>query len=92
MVIWCPYSSYIQHKLEGTYFLNFSRNHCFLNYYSLVFFNEKEKAPWEMSNQERLEAAGKKKEEGNLLFKKGKHQQAGKKYDKVTECEFLFPN
>ncbi|XP_048436066.1 70 kDa peptidyl-prolyl isomerase isoform X2 [Pyrus x bretschneideri] len=45
----------------------------------------REKAPWEMSNQERLEAAGKKKEEGNLLFKKGKHQQAGKKYDKAAD-------
>ncbi|KAM0973335.1 hypothetical protein FF1_016692 [Malus domestica] len=45
----------------------------------------REKAPWEMSNQERLEAAGKKKEEGNLLFKKGKLQQAGKKYDKAAD-------
>lgn len=27
--------------------------------------------------------AGKKKEEGNLLFKGGKYQRAGKKYEKV---------
>lgn len=50
----------------------------------------KEKAPWEMSDQEKIETAGRKKEEGNLLFKSGKYQQARKKYDKaadyVSEC------
>uniref|UniRef100_A0A5B7C990 peptidylprolyl isomerase n=1 Tax=Davidia involucrata TaxID=16924 RepID=A0A5B7C990_DAVIN len=45
----------------------------------------KEKAPWEMSNHERIEAAGKKKEEGNILFKKGKYRRAGKKYDKAAD-------
>ncbi|EXC36632.1 Peptidyl-prolyl cis-trans isomerase FKBP65 [Morus notabilis] len=45
----------------------------------------KEKAPWQMNNNERIEAAGKKKEEGNLLFKSGKYQRAAKKYDKAAE-------
>lgn len=37
-----------------------------------------------MTSQERIEAAGKKKEEGNALFKCQKYQRAGKKYDKVA--------
>ncbi|XP_012068191.1 70 kDa peptidyl-prolyl isomerase isoform X2 [Jatropha curcas] len=45
----------------------------------------KEKAPWEMNNQEKIEAACIKKEEGNLLFKSGKYQKAGKKYDKAVD-------
>ncbi|KAF7140388.1 hypothetical protein RHSIM_Rhsim06G0063300 [Rhododendron simsii] len=45
----------------------------------------KEKAPWEMTSQERLEAAERKKEEGNLLFKDGKYLRAGKKYDKAAD-------
>ncbi|XP_059459675.1 70 kDa peptidyl-prolyl isomerase-like isoform X2 [Corylus avellana] len=49
----------------------------------LDFF--KEKAPSEMSNSEKIEAARMKKEEGNLLFKTGKYQQAGKKYDKAAD-------
>jgi len=38
-----------------------------------------------MSNNEKIEAARMKKEEGNLLFKTGKYQRARKKYDKVTQ-------
>lgn len=49
----------------------------------LNFF--KEKAPWKMSNSEKIEAASRKKEEGNLLFKTGKYQQAGKKYEKAAD-------
>ncbi|KAH0988373.1 hypothetical protein GBA52_015550 [Prunus armeniaca] len=45
----------------------------------------REKAPWEMINHERLETARRKKEEGNLLFKEGKYQKAGKKYDKGAD-------
>ncbi|XAR48435.1 Peptidylprolyl isomerase [Bertholletia excelsa] len=45
----------------------------------------KEKAPWEMSNQERIEAAERKKEDGNVLFKNGKYHRASKKYDKASE-------
>ncbi|KAA8528448.1 hypothetical protein F0562_035803 [Nyssa sinensis] len=45
----------------------------------------KEKAPWEITHLERIEAAGKKKEEGNILFKNGKYQRAGKKYDKAAD-------
>ncbi|KVH87567.1 Chromo domain-containing protein [Cynara cardunculus var. scolymus] len=44
-----------------------------------------EKAPWEMANHERIEEAGKKKEEGNVLFKNGKYQRAAKKYDKAVD-------
>lgn len=49
----------------------------------------KEKAPWELSSTERIEAAGKKKEEGNNLFRSGKYLRAGKKYDKAADyvCE-----
>ncbi|GKV10392.1 hypothetical protein SLEP1_g21763 [Rubroshorea leprosula] len=45
----------------------------------------KEKTPWELNNQEKIEAAGKKKEEGNILFKSGKYQRAAKKYDKAAD-------
>ncbi|CAK7347404.1 unnamed protein product [Dovyalis caffra] len=44
----------------------------------------KEKTPWEMNSQEKIKAAEGKKEEGNLLFKSGKYQRAGKKYDKAA--------
>ncbi|GAA0154326.1 chaperone [Lithospermum erythrorhizon] len=43
----------------------------------------REKAPWELCNNERIEAADKKKEEGNELFKTGKYERAGKKYEKA---------
>ncbi|KAK2986155.1 hypothetical protein RJ640_019561, partial [Escallonia rubra] len=45
----------------------------------------KEKAPWEMTTDERIAAAGVKKEEGNMLFNNGKYQRAGKKYDKAGD-------
>lgn len=44
----------------------------------------KERAPREMTNDERIQTAEIKKEEGNELFKKGKHQRAWKKYDKAA--------
>lgn len=36
-----------------------------------------------MNNEEKIEAASKKKEEGNALFKAGKHVRASKRYEKV---------
>ena len=36
-----------------------------------------------MSNYERIEAAGKKKEKGNRLFKGEKYRQAMRRYNKV---------
>lgn len=45
----------------------------------------KEKAPWELNSNEKIEVAGRKKEEGNLLFKSGKYQRAAKKYDKAAD-------
>ncbi|XP_071710598.1 70 kDa peptidyl-prolyl isomerase-like isoform X3 [Rutidosis leptorrhynchoides] len=45
----------------------------------------KEKAAWEMDNHEKIEAATKKKEEGNVLFKNGKYRRAAKKYDKAVD-------
>ncbi|XP_042006210.1 peptidyl-prolyl cis-trans isomerase FKBP62-like isoform X2 [Salvia splendens] len=45
----------------------------------------REKAPWEMSTPERIEAATRKKEEGNQLFKIGKYQRAAKKYEKAVD-------
>ncbi|XP_022768625.1 70 kDa peptidyl-prolyl isomerase-like [Durio zibethinus] len=46
----------------------------------------KDKAPWELNSHEKIEAAGKKKEEGNVLFKSGNYKRAGKKYDKALDC------
>ncbi|XWS24093.1 hypothetical protein CRYUN_Cryun28dG0071400 [Craigia yunnanensis] len=45
----------------------------------------KEKAPWELNRREKIDASEKKKEEGNILFKSGKYQRAGKKYDKAVD-------
>ncbi|XP_051130629.1 70 kDa peptidyl-prolyl isomerase-like isoform X2 [Andrographis paniculata] len=45
----------------------------------------REKAPWEMSNTERIEAATQKKEEGNHLFKIEKFQRAAAKYNKAAD-------
>ncbi|XP_057427339.1 70 kDa peptidyl-prolyl isomerase-like isoform X2 [Lotus japonicus] len=45
----------------------------------------KEKAPWELSSKEKIAVAGRKKDEGNLLFKDGKYQRAGKKYEKAAD-------
>ncbi|XP_010553661.1 PREDICTED: 70 kDa peptidyl-prolyl isomerase isoform X2 [Tarenaya hassleriana] len=46
----------------------------------------KEKRPWEMNNQEKIEAACRKKDEGNQLYKNQKYQRAAKKYDKAADC------
>ena len=53
-------------------------------YLPLHFWRTKEKAPWEMNDQEKIEACKRKKVEGNLLFKNGKYRRAGKKYDKES--------
>ncbi|KAJ0052947.1 hypothetical protein Pint_01481 [Pistacia integerrima] len=45
----------------------------------------KEKESWDMNTQEKIEAAGKKKEEGNTLFKAGKYARASKKYEKAVK-------
>ncbi|GLT97696.1 hypothetical protein SLE2022_152490 [Rubroshorea leprosula] len=45
----------------------------------------KEKESWEMNTQEKIEAAGKKKEEGNVLFKAGKYERASKRYEKAVK-------
>lgn len=37
-----------------------------------------------MDTAEKIEAAGKKKEEGNALFKVGKYVRASKRYEKVN--------
>ncbi|CAK9309842.1 unnamed protein product [Citrullus colocynthis] len=50
----------------------------------LVAF-DKEKESWDMNNQEKIEAAGKKKEEGNVLFKSGKFARASKRYEKAVK-------
>ncbi|KAI5058641.1 hypothetical protein GOP47_0026811 [Adiantum capillus-veneris] len=46
---------------------------------------QKEKESWDMNTEEKIEAAGKKKEDGNLLFKAGKYERASKKYDKAAK-------
>ncbi|KAI4374419.1 hypothetical protein MLD38_012416 [Melastoma candidum] len=45
----------------------------------------KDKESWDMNTQEKIEAAGKKKEEGNLLFKAGKYARASKRYEKAVK-------
>lgn len=42
----------------------------------------KEKESWDMNTAEKIEAAAKKKEEGNSLFKLGKYARASKRYEK----------
>ncbi|CAN1269314.1 Peptidyl-prolyl cis-trans isomerase FKBP65 [Linum perenne] len=45
----------------------------------------KEKESWDMNTQEKIEAAGKKKEEGNVQFKAGKYIKASKRYEKAVK-------
>ncbi|KAK4440980.1 Peptidyl-prolyl cis-trans isomerase FKBP65 [Sesamum alatum] len=45
----------------------------------------KEKESWDMNTAEKIEAAGKKKEEGNALFKAGKYVRASKRYEKAAK-------
>ncbi|XP_024024201.1 peptidyl-prolyl cis-trans isomerase FKBP62 isoform X2 [Morus notabilis] len=45
----------------------------------------KEKESWDMVAEEKVEAAGKKKEEGNALFKAGKYLRASKRYEKAVK-------
>ncbi|KAL8225033.1 hypothetical protein R6Q57_017590 [Mikania cordata] len=46
----------------------------------------KEKESWDMNTtQEKIEAAGKKKEEGNAFFKAGKYKKAVKRYEKAAK-------
>ncbi|XP_045821284.1 70 kDa peptidyl-prolyl isomerase-like [Trifolium pratense] len=45
----------------------------------------KEKESWDLNTEEKIEAAGKKKEEGNALFKAGKHERASKRYEKAIK-------
>ncbi|XP_052736486.1 70 kDa peptidyl-prolyl isomerase isoform X3 [Vigna angularis] len=48
----------------------------------------KEKAPWELNSKEKIEVAGRKKEEGNVLFIGGNYLRAQKKYEQVLDVEF----
>ncbi|KAF9610005.1 hypothetical protein IFM89_019645 [Coptis chinensis] len=43
----------------------------------------KERESWDMSTPEKIEAAGKKKKEGNVAFKAGKYAKASKRYEKA---------
>ncbi|XP_024983028.1 peptidyl-prolyl cis-trans isomerase FKBP62-like [Cynara cardunculus var. scolymus] len=44
---------------------------------------EKEKDSWELSTPEKIETSGRKKEEGNTLFKRKKYERASKRYEKA---------
>ncbi|KAF6144312.1 hypothetical protein GIB67_024539 [Kingdonia uniflora] len=44
----------------------------------------KDKESWDMNTPEKIEAAGKKKDEGNVLFKAGKCVRASKRYEKLS--------
>ena len=54
----------------------------------MILFQDKES--WDLNNEEKIEAAGKKKEEGNALFKLGKFARASKRYEKVHNFAFCF--
>ncbi|KAK7243875.1 hypothetical protein RIF29_38688 [Crotalaria pallida] len=43
------------------------------------------KESWDLNTQEKIEAAGKKKEEGNVLFKAGKYARASKRYEQAIK-------
>lgn len=45
----------------------------------------KDKESWDMNTEEKIEAASKKKEEGNVLFKAGKYARASKRYEKAAK-------
>ncbi|XP_074563244.1 70 kDa peptidyl-prolyl isomerase-like [Curcuma longa] len=46
----------------------------------------KDKESWDLTNnQEKIDAAAKKKEEGNALFKSGKYARASKRYEKASK-------
>lgn len=50
-----------------------------------------EKESWEMKdNVEKIEAAAKKKDEGNVWFKMGKYDRASKRYGKVKTSNLLL--
>lgn len=44
----------------------------------------KEKESWDLNTTEKIEAAGKKKEEGNVLFKAGKYERASRRYENAV--------
>ncbi|MBA0576668.1 hypothetical protein Golob_027721 [Gossypium lobatum] len=53
----------------------------------------KEKESWEMNAPEKIEASGKKKEEGNVLFTAGNIERASKRYEKAVryiEHDYFF--
>ncbi|KAI3743138.1 hypothetical protein L1987_60841 [Smallanthus sonchifolius] len=53
-------------------------------YYDVELISfEKEKDLWELTTQEKIETSGRKKEEGNTLFKKQKYERASKRYEKA---------
>lgn len=45
----------------------------------------KDKESWDMNTEEKIDAAGKKKDEGNALFKAGKYTRASKRYEKAAK-------
>jgi peptidylprolyl isomerase len=51
----------------------------------LLGFQEKEKQRWEMSTEERLEQANKRKAEGTELFQQKKFAEASRKYEDAAE-------
>ncbi|XP_047972681.1 peptidyl-prolyl cis-trans isomerase FKBP62-like [Salvia hispanica] len=44
----------------------------------------KEKESWDMNNEEKIAASGKKKEEGNIWFRAGKYERASQRYEKAV--------
>ncbi|XP_042042379.1 peptidyl-prolyl cis-trans isomerase FKBP62-like isoform X2 [Salvia splendens] len=44
----------------------------------------KEKESWDMNNEEKIAASGKKKEEGNTWFRAGKYARASQRYEKAV--------
>ncbi|KAL5546869.1 hypothetical protein UlMin_006556 [Ulmus minor] len=55
----------------------------------LVSF-EKEKESWDLNMEEKIVVVGRKKKEGNVLFKVGKYARSSKRYDKFIEYDTSF--
>ncbi|XP_028759704.1 70 kDa peptidyl-prolyl isomerase isoform X2 [Neltuma alba] len=60
-------------------------------YYEVELISfEKEKESWELNTTEKIDAAGRKKEEGNVYFKAGKYDRASKRYKKAMSAACML--
>lgn len=77
--------SFVKVCLHIHLFPNFKQENVHQTESNYLLLQEKES--WELSTPEKIEAAGKKKEEGNVLFKAGKYDRASRRYEQVLQVE-----